>query len=85
MSHEENRESPAESQDLVGWFAGRRSEVERWVEETSDVAVAKVRGVLANEIHALSKRVEQMHSLLDQLEQIVNVPVDDEGMTEQDD
>lgn len=59
------------SGDIATWFAGRRSEVEKWVDETCQSAISKTRGVLADEIRGLSKRVEMMHELLDQLEHYV--------------
>jgi hypothetical protein len=68
---EEDRPRDETPRDLTTWIAGRRSEVERWVEVTCQRAIIKVRSMLAEEIRGLSKRVDHMHELLDQLEQLV--------------
>ena len=60
------------SRDLTSWFAGRRDNVERWVDETCRGAIARARGVVAEEIRGLSRRVERVHELLDQVEQMVD-------------
>lgn len=71
MSGDETKTHDPKHRDLAGWIAGRRGEVERWVEEACQRAVARTRGVVAEEIRALSRRVERMHELLDHLERIV--------------
>lgn len=71
VTHEDEKEEDGSSRDIAGWLSGRRSDFERWVEETCQKAVIRTRGVLAEEIRGLSKRVEQMHDLLDQLERYV--------------
>ena len=70
MSDDENQRS---------WLAGRRNDVERIVGETCHRAIASVRGMLAEEIRSLSRRVERMHSLLDQLEHLVEAGEDEAG------
>jgi hypothetical protein len=60
--------------DLTVWLAGRRNEVERWIEDACQRAVVAGRGALGEEIRTLSRRVERMHALLDQLEHIVDSP-----------
>ena len=57
---DDTRESKG-SVDIASWFA-----------ETCQRAISKTRGVLADEIRGLSKRVEKMHELLDQLEHYVD-------------
>ncbi len=66
------RPRSASSRELTKWFAGRRNNVERWVEETCRGAIAKARGVVAEEIRGLSRRVDRVHELLDQVEQMVD-------------
>lgn len=71
MSNEERPRDDVSTRDFTTWIAGRRGEIERWVELTCQRAIIKVRGMLADEIRGLSKRVDHMHELLDQLEQLV--------------
>lgn len=59
---------------LTTWFIGRRSEVERWIEDAVQRSFNSGRAALADEIRALSRRVERMHAALDQLEKMVDTP-----------
>jgi hypothetical protein len=59
---------------LTTWFIGRRSDVERWIEDAVQRSFNSGRAVLADEIRGLSRRVERMHMLLDQLEKMVDTP-----------
>lgn len=71
MSNDGKQQEGVAPRDLTAWFVGRKSNVERWVDETCNRAIHKARSVVGEEIRGLSRRVEQMHELLDQLEQIV--------------
>ncbi len=73
---DERREKAGEAsvRDLGAWIVGRRS----WVEEACQGAVTRFRTVLVDEIRTLSRRVERLHDMLDQLEQMVDEVNDDE-------
>lgn len=55
----------------LGWLGERRADAERKLDEVCQHAIGRLRSVVAEEIRGLSKRVEQMHQVLDQLEQMV--------------
>lgn len=79
MSEDEKQPKEARGRDLASWLSGRKTEVERWVEESCQRAVAGARAVAAEEIRGLSRRVERMHGLLDQLERLVDAPAPSDG------
>lgn len=85
MSETDETPESKGSGDIATWLAGRRSEVERWVDETCQHAISKTRGVLADEIRGLSKRVEMMHELLDQLEHYVDASEESDVEESEDD
>ena len=79
-NNETKRRRSGSSRELAKWFSGRRNNVERWVDETCRGAIARARGVVAEEIRGLSRRVERVHELLDQFEQMVDAqPSDADG------
>lgn len=69
-----SRETENNSSEIAKRLADWRAEAERWVEDTCQRAVTRLKSVVVDEIRHLSRRVERMHELLDQLEQMVESP-----------
>jgi hypothetical protein len=72
-----SRETENNPSEIAKRLADWRAEAERWVEDTCHRAVSRLKSVLVEEIRHLSRRVERMHELLDQLEHMVEKPRDD--------
>ncbi len=71
VENEKQPQSDLPPLDVAAWLWERRADAERRLEDLCQRAVGRLRGVVADEIRGLSRRVEKMHKALDQLEQLV--------------
>lgn len=78
MANDKQSQSELPPLDVAAWLWARRADAERRLEELCQRAVGSMRGVVAEEIRGLSRRVEKMHKALDQLEQLVEMQADEE-------
>ena len=70
---EKETPSPELPPRVLVWLGERRAEAERKLDEVCQRAIGGFRTVIADEIRGLSRRIEQMHQILDQLKQMVEL------------